>query len=55
MLGHLGQRIIVVPSENTVIVRLGKSKDMEHASRGHLETDIYYFVDEVVRILHPQL
>ena len=51
MMGHLGQRILVVPSENLVIVRLGKSKDNLHESRGHLDADTYYFVDEVVKMI----
>lgn len=51
MMGHLGQRIIVVPEYDLVIVRLGKSKDTEHESRGHLDTDTYVFVDEVTRMV----
>lgn len=51
MMGHLGQRILVVPDHNLVIVRLGKSKDTVHPSKGHLDTDAYYFVDEAVRII----
>lgn len=50
MMGHLGQRIIVVPSKNLVIVRLGKSKDNQHVSSGHLDADTYYFVDEAVEM-----
>ncbi|GHT68160.1 hypothetical protein AGMMS50239_32660 [Bacteroidia bacterium] len=50
MMGHLGQRIIVVPSENLVIVRLGKEKDPVNPRRGHLDTDVYYFVDEAMKI-----
>jgi CubicO group peptidase (beta-lactamase class C family) len=49
MLGHLGQRILVVPDENMVIVRLGKAKDKIHASAGHLDADIYYIVDETIK------
>ena len=49
MMGHLGQRIIVIPNENIVIVRLGKSKDTKHESKGHLDTDTYYLVDETIK------
>jgi CubicO group peptidase (beta-lactamase class C family) len=51
MMGHLGQRIIVVPSEDLVIVRLGKSKDTQHESKGHLDADTYCFVDEAVKLI----
>jgi CubicO group peptidase (beta-lactamase class C family) len=50
-LGHLGQRIIIVPEENVVIVRLGKEADQRPLGRGHLDTDTYYFVDEVIKII----
>jgi len=50
-LGHLGQRIIIVPEENLVIVRLGKEADQRPLGRGHLDTDTYYFVDEVIKII----
>jgi CubicO group peptidase (beta-lactamase class C family) len=49
MLGHLGQRIIVVPCENMVIVRLGKNKDTERPSAGPLDADIYYIVNETIQ------
>lgn len=51
MMGHLGQRIIVIPSENMVIVRLGKIKDIRPLNKGHLDTDNYYFVDETIKML----
>lgn len=50
MMGHLGQRIIVVPDEQLVIVRLGKSKDNRHPSKGPLDADTYLFVDEAVKM-----
>ena len=50
-LGHLGQRIIVVPDENMVIVRLGKMSDKRPLGRGHLDTDVYYIVDETIKML----
>ena len=52
MMGHLGQRVIVVPSENIVIVRLGKSKDIKHESKGHLDADNYYLVDETIKSIN---
>ena len=50
MLGHLGQRILVVPNENLVIVRLGKNRDTNIPSKGHLDADTYFLVDEVIKI-----
>ena len=50
-LGHLGQRIIVVPDYNLIIVRLGKTDDKRPLGKGHLDTDVYYYVDEVIGML----
>jgi len=49
MIGHLGQRVLVVPDENLVIVRLGKSRNKEIPSKGHLDADTYQMVDEAIR------
>jgi CubicO group peptidase (beta-lactamase class C family) len=54
MIGHLGQRVLVIPSENMVIVRFGKSKDAIHPSKGALDADVYRMVDEVMKLL-PQI
>jgi len=51
MIGLLGQRILVVPDENLVIVRLGKAMDKERTSKGSLDADTYLMVDEVMKML----
>jgi len=51
MLGHLGQRILVVPDENLVIVRLGKTMDTSRSSQGALDADTYIMVDEVMKMV----
>ena len=49
-LGHLGQRIIIVPDENLVIVRLGKKDDRRQMGLGHLDNDVYYYINEAVKM-----
>lgn len=51
-MGHLGQRIIVVPEQNLVIVRLGRMKDARNTKSGPLDNDTYYYVDEVMKMLN---
>ncbi len=51
LMGHLGQRVIVVPDENLIIVRLGHLKDDRNMGKGFLDNDTYYFVDEVMKLL----
>lgn len=52
MLGHLGQRVLVLPEENVIIVRLGKQKGLPTPVEGfHLEPDLGQYVSEVKTIL----
>lgn len=52
ILGHLGQRVLVLPDENAIIVRLGKQKGLPNQVDGfHLETDLGQYVSEVKLIL----
>ena len=52
MLGHLGQRVLILPEENTIIVRLGKQKGLPTPVEGfHLEPDLGQYVTEVKKIL----
>lgn len=47
--GILGQYIFIIPSENAVIVRLGKKRAAEKA--GVHPIDVYFYLDEGMRIL----
>ena len=52
MLGHLGQRVLVLPEENAIIVRLGKQKGLPTPVPGfHLEPDLGQYVTEVKKVL----
>ncbi|MGM8885026.1 serine hydrolase domain-containing protein [Psychrobacter sp. 1U2] len=52
MLGHLGQRVLVLPEENAIIVRLGKQKGLPTPVNGfHLEPDLGQYVTEVKTVL----
>jgi CubicO group peptidase (beta-lactamase class C family) len=50
MIGLLGQRVLVVPDKQLVIVRFGKNKDTTHPSKGSLDADTYIMIDEVVKM-----
>lgn len=53
MLGHLGQRVLVLPESNTIIVRLGKHKGQNLPVQGfHLEPDLGLYVSEVSKTLN---
>lgn len=52
MLGHLGQRVLVLPKENKIIVRLGKQKGLPAPVAGfHLEPNLGQYVTEVKTML----
>jgi CubicO group peptidase (beta-lactamase class C family) len=51
LMGHLGQRVVVVPEEQLVIVRLGKNRNTGLPSKGPLDADVYFLVDEIINII----
>ncbi len=50
MLGHLGQRVTVIPSEKIVIVRTGKTHNDQPNNHPIADGDVYRLVDEAMRI-----
>lgn len=52
MLGHLGQRVLVLPEEDAIIIRLGKQKGLPTPIKGfNLEPDLGQYVREVKAFL----
>ena len=50
MLGHLGQRVIVIPSQNLIVVRTGKIHQDQPQNNPITDGDVYRLVDEAIRI-----
>ena len=50
MLGHQGQRIIVIPSQNLVVVRTGRTHHDLPDTNPIKDGDVYRIVDEAIRI-----
>lgn len=52
LIGHLGQYIAVIPSENMIVVRLGEKRDRRGTKGGILPgNDLYYYVDEAMKMV----
>ncbi len=52
MLGHLSQRVLVLPEEDAIIIRLGKQKGLPTPIKGfNLEPDLGQYVTEVKAVL----
>lgn len=50
MRGHLGQFVIVIPEDNTIIVRLGHTKGLQTTTDAH-SNDFYVYVDEAYKMM----
>lgn len=48
--GHLGQFVIVIPEDDTIIVRLGHTKGLQTTTDPH-SNDFYVYVDEAYKMM----
>jgi len=52
LIGHLGQYVAVIPSQNMIVVRLGEIRDRRASKGGILPgNDLYYYVDEAMEMV----
>ncbi len=51
MVGHLGQKVICIPSKNIVIVRTGNLSHKEHAKGNIPGLETYIMVEEVLKMI----
>ena len=52
LIGHLGQYLAVIPSQNMIVVRLGENRDRRDTKGGVLPgNDLYYYVDEAMEMV----
>jgi CubicO group peptidase (beta-lactamase class C family) len=52
LIGHLGQYVAVIPSQNMIVVRLGEKRDRRETKGGILPgNDLYYYVDEAMKMV----
>ena len=52
MRGHLGQYVIVNPTDKVIIVRLGHSLSDEAPEGSTFPSDIYTYIDEAYKMIN---
>jgi len=52
LVGHLGQRIICIPSENVVIVRTGNLTDKKNNTKKIPGKETYIWINESLKMLN---